>query len=149
MNSAVRLSRRSRAALALAGVACLAQSFSGVLPSQVVCLRGDRPAQAEFFSFSCSCRHESHSCAGDDGHDGFRIVPGCVDIQLNCPALQAAAGGGRSVASAAARPRDPATSPAALFPGLARPRRASSAPGLPWRGSPPFSAPSPRPGLRC
>lgn len=145
MRSAPRFPRRHAIALVLAGFACLAQSLGGLLPEPVVCMRGDRPAQGELFSRSCSCRHEDHDLGEPAVPVGRRIEPACVDVLLAPPALPAAAAG---VRGALVRRSQPAPVPAGMTapaPACAAP--SSCRPG--WRGSPPAGFPLPLPALRC
>lgn len=144
MRTAPRFTRRHAIALVLAGFACLAQSLGGLLPEPVVCMRGDRPAQGELFSRSCSCRHEDHDLGEPAVPVGPRIEPACVDVILASPALPAAAG----VHRAFVRRSQPAPVPAGMTaPAPAFATSSACRPG--WRGSPPAGIPLPLPALRC
>jgi hypothetical protein len=144
MQPASRSRRRHAVALLLAGVACLAQSLGSCLPEPVVCLRGDRPAQGELFSRSCSCRHEDHGLGEPEAAAGCRIEPACVDVPLASPALPAASGrvpgSGRRFAPAPLPAEMPLMLTAFTAPAGRRPQ---------GRGSPPCASPLSLPALRC
>ncbi len=145
MRPASRSPRRRAFALALAGLACLAQSVGALLPEPVVCLRGDRPARGELFTCSCSCRHEGHDLTSLGGHAGRLMEPACVDVPLASLALPAAAGGGTGPVLRRGGPAPlpvgmPLLTAAFSIPAECRPH---------GRGSPPSGFPLPLPGLRC
>lgn len=139
MSPASRSPRRRAIALALAGLACLAQSLGGFLPEPVVCLRNDRPARAELFTRCCSCQHEDPDL-GQPAVPAGCIEPGCVDVPLASPALAAARHYGRRC------------QPAPLPAGVPLLPMAFAVPAgwpLHGRGSPPRGIPLPPTRLRC
>ncbi|HUU05526.1 MAG TPA: hypothetical protein VMZ49_06560 [Patescibacteria group bacterium] len=77
--------------LVLAFSASVMQVLGFSLPSQVVCQRADRPPRLEFFSDSCSCRHEEiPSCFDQNAHGVPCFGHACTDIHLKSPALLSA-----------------------------------------------------------
>jgi hypothetical protein len=80
--------RRRLPWLALALTASVLQVISCALPSLVVCHKGDRPPQVEFFSDSCSCRRMTVHAGSDRSGNGVHgLGESCTDVHLKSHVL--------------------------------------------------------------